>query len=166
MGPLYGHFFNDLVSRRLWLETAVPVVGWIERCHFRNTDVQGEWLADDALSDGLLRVLGAMGRDAAPVILDVARRVEAWADQRPAALEEPPRVVGSARTSLRGTPVERVAMPYSLWMVQRTIDAYGALGAEERQRVDAAMDGTGWEAVLAYEPRHRLSKRGFRLAFE
>ena len=29
----------------------------------------------------------------------------------------------------------------------------------------AAIAGTGWEESLAYEPRHRLTKKGFALAF-
>ena len=32
-----------------------------------------------------------------------------------------------------------------------------------RKPVDEAVAGTGWEAVLAHEPRHRLAKRGFKL---
>ena len=166
MGPLYGHLFTDLVSRRLLLETAVPVVGWIERCNFPDADRQGEWLAEDALAPSLREVLGVMGRDAAPVILDGTRSFETWADDRPTDLEEPPRIVGTAETSLRGTPLQRAVQSYSLWMLQRTLDAYRALGEEPRRAVGEALAGTGWEEVLAYEPRHRLGKRRFRLVFE
>jgi hypothetical protein len=35
----------------------------------------------------------------------------------------------------------------------------------DQKRVDKAVAGTGWDALLAYEPRHRLEKRGFELAF-
>ena len=50
-------------------------------------------------------------------------------------------------------------------MVQRTLNAYCALAEPERVAVDAAIAGTGWEEFLAYEPRHRLIKKGFALAF-
>jgi hypothetical protein len=142
------------------------VVGWIERCNFPNSDQQGEWLADDALDDGLREVLGAMGRDAAPVILDTAAVVEAWADGRPQDLAEPPRAAGACETRLRGSAIRRVAQVYTLWMLQRTLDAYRALAEADRKAVDAALAGSGWEAVLAYQPRHRLAKSGFRLVFE
>ena len=56
--------------------------------------------------------------------------------------------------------------PYTLWMLQRSLDAYAALTAAERARVDAALDGTGWGALLAYRPRHRMGKRGNELALE
>jgi hypothetical protein len=47
--------------------------------------------------------------------------------------------------------------------VQRVLDDYGALDADARKRVDESVAGTGWDAVLAHEPRHRVSKRGFDL---
>jgi glutathione S-transferase len=166
MGPLDGHFFCDLVSRRLLLETAVPVVGWIERCKVPNTGQQGAWLADDALAPGLTDVLGVMGRDAVPVLLDVLGEVETWADQRSDDLEKPPRAVGLCKTSLRGTGLERVAMAYTLFSVQQVLDVYGSIEASDRARVDTALAGTGWEKLLAYSPRHRLCKQGFELAFE
>lgn len=165
MGMLDGHFFTDLVSRRLLLETARPVVGWIERCKFPNTDQQGEWLSDDELAPTFREVLGAMGRDAAPVILDSVVGFEAWADERPEATPEPPRSTGRVETSLRGTPIKRVLQSYTLWMLQRTLDAYAELAATARKQVDEAVAGTGWEPVLAYEPRHRLEKDGYKLVF-
>ncbi len=166
MGPLDGHFFCDLVSRQLLLETAVPVISWIERCKFPNADQQGEWLADDALAESLVEVLGVMGRDAAPFLLDVLCFFEAWADDRPADLLEPPRAVGVCKTSLRGTPVERAAMSYVHFSVQHVLDFYGAISAADRRSVDAALSDTGWPELLTYQPRHRLCKQGYKLVFE
>jgi hypothetical protein len=166
MGPIYGHFFNDLVTRRLLLDTAWRVVGWIERCNFPNTDQQGEWLPGDVLAPTLRQVLGVMGRDAASVILASVDRFEAWADTRPEALDKLPRGIGPCASELRGAPLERIAQPYTLWMLQRTLDAHRALGEAERQQVDEALGGSGWEELLAYAPRHRLVKRGFELVFE
>jgi len=166
MGPVDGHFFNDLVSRELLLSSAAPVVGWIERCNYPNADLQGEWLADDALAPSLVDVLGAMGRDAAPLLLDVVRDFEAWADSRPADQDELPRGVGLCKTSLRGLPVERAVIPYALFSVQRVLDFHRALSPPDRARVDDALAGTGWPALLAHEPRHRLRKEGFQLGFE
>ncbi len=166
MGPVDGHFFNDLVSRRLLLETAVPVVAWVERCNAPNPDEQGDWLADDALAASFLDVLTVMARDAVPVLLASFRAIEAWADARPDDDEPPPRAVGFAESTLRDVPLQRVVLPYTLWMLQRVRDAYAALAPAGRAAVDGALAGSGWEAVLAYEPRHRLAKRGFQLIFE
>jgi len=163
MGPLDGHLFTDLVSRRLLLETARPVVGWIERCNHPNTPAQGEWLAEDGLAPTLREALGVMGRDAAPVLLEGLAVFERWADTAPRDGEPLPRMVGSIESSLRGLPLQRYAGSYAPWLVQRVIDDYRALDANARKRVDESMVGTGWEAVLAHEPRHRVVKRDFDL---
>jgi glutathione S-transferase len=165
MGPIYGHFFNDLVSRALLLESAIPVVGWIERCNYPDPDSDASWQADDAVAQSLLEVLRVMGRDAAPMILDGLRAFEKWADDRPADLTEMPRAVGQLKTQLRGVPLTRFVGSYALWLVQRTLDAYQKLEEADQKRVDKAVAGTGWDALLAYEPRHRLEKRGFELVF-
>jgi len=164
MGPVYGHFFNDLVSRRLLLETAVPVVGWIERCNAPSPEAQGQWLAGDALAPTFRDVLSAMGRDAVPVILESVAAIEAWADGHRAA-GVVPRAVGTCEPVLRGTPLRRIVQPYTLWMLQRTLDARGALAPADRRAVDAALAGTGWEPLLAAAPRHRLAKDRFQLVF-
>jgi hypothetical protein len=166
MGLAHGHLFTDLHSRRLLLETAVPVVGWIERCNVPCADRHGDWLAGDALAGGLLAVLGVMGRDAAPILLASVARFEAWADANGRPGEEPKQSVGWLDTTLRGGPFRWAARSYTLWMLQRTLDVWRTLPSADRRRVRAALAGTGWEPVLDYVPRHRLGKQAFRLALE
>ena len=163
MGPLDGHFFTDLVSRRLLLETARPVVGWIERCNHPNTPAQGTWLADDALAPTLREALGVMGRDAAPILLEGLNIFERWADTAPRDGEPLPRMIGSIESSLRGLPLVRYAGSYAPWLAQRVLDDYRALDSSDRKSVDETVTGTGWEALLAHQPRHRVIKRGFDL---
>jgi len=166
MGPIAGHFFCDLVSRRLLLETAVPVVGWIERCQFPGADRQGAWSGDDTLAPTLLEVLGVMGRDAVPILLDLLQAFEDWADHCPAETTEPPRSVGVCDTELRSTAMRRVAMAYTLYSVQQVLDPVRGLAAKERTRVEDVLAGAGWTELLAYAPRHRLRRDGFRLVFD
>lgn len=40
------------------------------------------------------------------------------------------------------------------------------LDDNERRRVKAGLEGTGWHEILAYQPRHRLRRQGFKLVFE
>jgi glutathione S-transferase len=166
MGFVHGHLFTDLESRRLLLETAVPVVAWIERCNVPCSATQGEWLADDALAESLLRVLGVMGRDAAPILLASVARIERCADEEATLGQEPPRGAGVLETELLGAPFRWAVRSYTLWMLQRILDALDELAPSERKRVRCALAGTGWEPVLDYLPRHRLGKRDFRLVFE
>lgn len=162
MGPFYGHLFRDAVPERLLLETAFRVCCWIERMNRPPLDQRG-WLANDALAETLRPVLRIMA-DGVPMLLHAIRMIDAWADANPGAA--PPRAIGMVETPYRDTTLRAMCRPYTLWMVQRPLDAYAALGDADRARVDAALAGTGWEAVLACRPRHRMGKRGNDLALE
>jgi glutathione S-transferase len=162
MGPFYGHLFRDAVPSRLLRETAFRVCCWIERMNRPPLGQQG-WLPGDALAETLAPVLRTMA-DGVPLLLDAVREIDAWADANPGAA--PPRAIGFIEPRYRDTKLRLLCRPYTLWMVQRPLDAYAALGAAERARVDAALAGTGWEALLACRPRHRMGKRGNELAFE
>ena len=166
MGPLYGHLYQDAVPAALLRETAPRVCHWIERMNRPDPSVTGSWLPDDALAPTLEPLLALIGRDAVPLLLDTVRAFEAWADARPADAEIPPRSVGGHESALRGVACQRYTSSYTLWMVQRPLDAYRACDADARARVDRALAGTGCEPLLAYSPRHRLGKRGDALAFE
>jgi glutathione S-transferase len=166
MGLLDGHLFTDLVSRKLLLETARPVVGWIERCNHPNAPAQGEWLTEDVLAPTFRETLAVMGRDAAPILMEGLGVFECWADDAPRDGKPLPIAVGQIKSSLRGLPVVRYAGCYAPWLVQRVLADYGALDPAVRKRVDLSLAGTGWEAVLAHEPRHRVVKRGYELVLD
>jgi glutathione S-transferase len=166
MGPFYAHLYLDAVPGRLLRERAPRVCHWIERMNHPDPAEPGEWLAEGALPETLRALLALIGADAAPLLLDSLRAVEAWADARPAGLEQPPRAVGFHETSLRGASFRRYTSPYALWMAQRVLDAWAALAPRERERAAQALAGCGCERLLAYAPRHRLGKRRFQLVFE
>ena len=162
MGPFYGHLFRDAVPERLLLESAFRVCCWIERMNRPPLDQKG-WLPGDAIAATLKPVLRSMA-DGVPMLLDAVQKIDAWADQNP--LAAPPRAIGMFETRYRDTRLTMMCRPYTLWMVQRVLDAYAALSEVERKSVDAALAGTGWEALLACRPRHRMGKRGNELVLE
>jgi glutathione S-transferase len=157
MGPLYGHLFRDAVPSRLLYETAFRVCCWIERMNRPPLDQTG-WLPGDALAPTLAAVLRSMA-DGVPSLLDAVAAVETWADEHATVGEEPSRVVGPFESEYRGVGLRLGARPYSLWMLQRVLDAASTLTADDRLLVESAIEGTGWEPVLAYVPRHRVGKR-------
>ena len=162
MGPFYGHLFRDAVPERLLLETAFPVCCWIERMNRPPLDQKG-WLENDALAETLKQVLRSMA-DGVPMLLDAVREIDAWADANPTLA--PPRAIGRYETPYRGVKLSLLCRPYSLWMVQRPLDAYAALTPAERAQVAAALEGTGWGALLACRPRHRMGKHRNELVIE
>jgi len=165
MGPLYAHLYLDATPGLILRETAPQVCLWIQRMNHPEPEAPGAWLANDALGATHRPLLELIGRDAVPVILDAVRAFESWADGRDTGTDEPPRGVGEHGTALRGIPMTRYTSSYTSWMLQRVLDAYGALPDEERTTVDRALAATGCDTLLRYSPRHRLEKRGFKLAF-
>jgi hypothetical protein len=139
---------------------------WIELMNHPRPEAVAGFLPDDALHPSLLAILELVGSDAARLLLDAVRAFEGWADARPVDAALPPRIVGFHDTELRGVPISRYTGPYTAWMLQRPLDAYGALSADERRDVDRALAGTGCERLLAHAPRHRLAKRDYQLVFE
>jgi len=163
MGPFYGHFYLDPVPARLLKREAPNVCHWIETMNHPNQDDFGEWLEGEPLSAQMQTILGLIGADAIPLLLDTAAAVDAWADEHAVPGETPPRVLGMHTTTLRGLTFTRYTSPYTVWMIQRPLDAYRALEPANRERVDEALRGTGCEALFERPPRHRLGKSGIAL---
>jgi len=155
MGPFYGHLFRDAAPEKLLLETAFRVCCWIERMN-RPPLVQEGWLPDDALPETLGPALRVMA-DGVPMLLDAARAIDSWIDAHPG--EAPPRGIGMLETRYRDVALGCFCRPYTLWMLQRVLDAYTGLDAAGRSRVDTALADSGWAPLLAHRPRHRLGKR-------
>jgi hypothetical protein len=165
MGPMYAHLYLDAVPGRLLRERASRVCHWIERMNRPDPKTRGEWLKGDELVPTMRPLLARIGRDAIPMILGSVAAFESWADTRPEQEVEPPRFVGGHTAQLGGHDCQRVTSSYTLWMLQRPLDAYRALDADGRAAVDEALQGTGCGELFRYEPRHRLGKRNFKLVF-
>lgn len=163
MGPLYGHLYRDAVPEKLLYGTAFHVCAWVERMNRPPMDQTG-WLDDDALAETLQPVLRTMA-DGVPILLASAETTARWAAENELN-DAPPPTCGFVSTTYRGVEFECAARPYTSWMLQRARDAYRAFPAADRARVDHALDGTGWERVLAFEPRQRLTKREYKLVWE
>jgi glutathione S-transferase len=166
IGLLYPHLYLDAVPGRLMRERALRVCHWIERMNHPDRAAMGPWLAGDAIPPTMRPIVELAGRDAVPFVLDVARAFERWADETSVRDGFLPRIVGMHRTALRGVEFERVTTPYTMWMVQRVVDAHRALPAPERAAVDAEFAGTGFDALLGYAPRWRVRRSPCRLVLE
>jgi glutathione S-transferase len=163
MGPFYGHLFLDVVPGPILRERAPRIAFWVERMNHPDPSSFTGFRPNDALHPALREVLELIGRDAGPILLDTVADFERWADAQPAEGFDPPRAISFHRTRLRGVDVSRYTSSYTLWMLQRPLDAYHALGERERAAVDEALAGTGCEAILAYRPRHRVDKQSYKL---
>ena len=162
VGPMYAHLFLDLVPGQIMRNTAMPVAHWVERMNHPNPSTFEGFLPDDALHPAMIDLLKLIGNDAVPMFLDALTGIESWADDRDRSEEYAPRFVGRHSTHFRGVKLDRVLSSITLWMIQRTLDAYRGLGGEDRAAVDLAVAGTGVDQLLAYQPRHRIERRNYQ----
>jgi glutathione S-transferase len=164
MGPFYGHLYRDAVPERLLYQTAFHVCAWIERTNRPPRDQSG-WGDADELLETLRPVLRTMA-DAVPMVVASVEASDAWAAEHAEAGQRVPAATGLQSSTYRDVDLSAAARPYTLWMAQRPIDAYRRLDEDGRGQVDAAISGTGWEAILALRPRHRVEKENYQLVWE
>ncbi len=106
-----------------------------------------------------------MGTDSMPLILACVHVAGTWTAAAPDGAQIP-RAAGKAAATLRGVAVERAALPYSLYMIQRVTDALSHLPDSDQAVVDQLLEQTGWQPLQDAVPGRRVRKRGFELELE
>lgn len=97
--------------------------------------VESDWADADALPPTITALLGEAGRAYAPLLLANARAVEAGQDE--------------VRAEIDGQPWVSQPFPYQAKCLTWLREEYGALSPADRARADAALAGTGCEALFA-----------------
>lgn len=129
------HF--DPTPMQLALETAPRVYAWVDLVEDLSglEPAEDDWLDITALPATLKALLGEIGRVYAPFLLANAAAVAAGAEQ--------------VETEIDGAPWVQPPFPYQAKCLQALRDAHAALDPQARDRVNAALDGTGCEALFA-----------------
>ena len=161
-GPLYAHQYRDPASGDLMRRLAPNVVAWVQRLERQAAPGAGEFLPDDAVAPTLAPVLQRQMREQMPVLADSIRLLDAWLASHPG--ERIPRAIGLHDFALEGVTGQRIARPYSLWMLQRARDVYRGLDATERARADAWLEPLGGAAFLGLPEAPRLVRHGLSVA--
>ena len=158
MGPFYGHLYRDAAPGRLLRETGFRVTTWITRMNRPDPAKQTGWLPDDALAPTFVEALRIMG-DCVPVIEAQVAALDEWADANAKPEDVTERAVGVAAATYRGVDFQAGLRPYTIWIVQRTLDQYTALDEQARSSVDEALANTPWPRLLKLTPRNRIDRR-------
>src|SRR3546814_3369628 len=120
---------------------APGVAAWVRRMVDVAEPQSGEFLADDAVPATLEPVLRRMMREQVPHLQKVADMLGEWADANTDA--EPPRALGMAPFTVEGTQGQRLAFPFSLWMLQRGLDHLASLDGKARAACEAGLREIG-----------------------
>lgn len=138
IGPLYAHLYRDPASGDLMKRLAPNVARWVERMVDVKSPASGSFLCDDVIPPTLLPILRRMMIEQLPHLQLVAQAFASWAVSNDAA--PVPRSIGMAPFTVEGVTGTRIASPFSLWMLQRPLDAYRALEGSEKTAADALLE--------------------------
>ena len=163
MGPLYAHLYLDAVPGRLLRESAPAVCHWIERMNRPDPRRRRRMAPDDALAPTLRPLLALIGQDAVPFFLGRRAGLRGLGRRRPGGDRRAAARARRPRNPLRGVGPALYQLVYALDAAAPARRRIGASTPPERAAVDAAFAGTGCEVLLAFRPRHRVGKRGFKL---
>tara|TARA_R110002033_G_scaffold8624_3_gene29362 strand:- start:172 stop:1260 length:1089 start_codon:yes stop_codon:yes gene_type:complete len=143
IGPLYAHLYRDPASGEIMKRLAPRVAAWVERMVDVKTPLSGEFLPDDEVPQTLIPVLERMMSEQIPFLQTTADMLASWAEDNPDA--ELPRAVGMADFTIEAVKGQRIAPPFSLWMLQRPLEYYRQLQDADKMVADeflATINGT------------------------
>lgn len=162
IGPLYAHLYRDPASGEIMKRLAPRVAAWVERMINVKIPLSGEFLSEDAIPDTLIPVLERMMSEQMPFLQTTANMLTAWATANPDA--ELPRAVGMAEFTVEGVTSQRIAPPFSLWMLQRALRYYRGLDAADKASVDALLSTiSGADGFQKFSLEQELAFENFKL---
>jgi hypothetical protein len=155
IGPLYAHNYRDPASGEIMKRIAPDVARWVERM-IEPEPMSGEFLDGDAIPGTLVPVLARMMEEQIPHLEKVAEMLGAFAEtNRPDT--ELPRALGMAPFTIGKAKGERMALPFSLWMLQRPLDYLASLEGEARASCEDMLRSCGGAALLDFAMPVRLA---------
>ena len=122
IGPLYAHLYRDPASGEIMERLAPNVVAWVKRMVDVKNPLAGNFLSDDEVPETLFPILKRMMNEHIPYLQSTANMLHDWAKANDA--EEIPRAIGMSEFTIEGVSGQRIAIPFSLWMLQRPLDHY------------------------------------------
>lgn len=150
VGSMYGHLGRDPWPKRHLVAPRPQLRAWIDRMAQPTKGYVGEWLAGDELAPSLTPVFASIATEFLPMlegILEQARQFMAAKPER----KRLPRGLGFIEFPMGAGRFRRVALPYSLWMLQRMQQVYTDMPSADQQAVRAWLQSIGAERVLTLD---------------
>ena len=168
VGAMYGHLGRDPWPARELVGPRPHLRAWIQRMsspeHAQLPASSQGLLPNDQIASTLRPVFQAITREFLPLLEGILALVQAeqphWPVGKPL-----PRRLADVVVPMGQAQFSRAALPYSLWMAQRTLDVYRGMNATDQAQVRQWMTDLGGERLLDLNlPRLRL--HGVRVAFD
>lgn len=162
IGPMYGHLSRDPWSKRELVEPRRALKQWVERMtHLK--PVTDSFAADDRIADTLTPVFRAIFNEMLPMLEGILAELRAYLPRHTADGRPVPRGLGFIEFPMGEGRYQRAALPYTLWMLQRLLDVYREMNAQDQAAVQAWTHRYGGERLLQMDVP-RLKRVGLRVA--
>lgn len=168
VGAMYGHLGRDPWPARELVGPRPHLRAWIQRMSAPDhaqlpTGSQG-LLPNDQIAPTLLPVFQAISREFLPLLEGILTQVQAECPHWPVG-KPLPRRLDDVTVPMGQGQFSRAALPYSLWMAQRTLDVYHGMNASDQAKVRQWLTELGAERLLTLN-LPRLSMHGVRVAID
>jgi glutathione S-transferase len=170
MAPLYAHLARDPYPATLMKAKAPSLYRWTERMNAPDADTPEfprhalELPPDDTIPETLIPILQQIAADFLPELQMTVDTLNDWLAKHDApALEGRPaeRGVVKGRFTLRGTPVQTIVAPYTMYKLQRVTDAWDGFDEAQRASLKDLLHTTGLAPMLSLKTRRRVERKDF-----
>lgn len=158
-GPLFAHLYRDPGSTYVFAK-APHVVRWIEAMH--DPTACGDFVADDAISPTLSRVLELVAEEAVPYFASLVEAVDTYVEAHPDA-SVLPRSLGKVPFVLGGARGTRLAITFAHWKLERAVHVLESASPEGRTAIEGLLASIGAGSRFPRTIRHKTMRRGQRL---
>lgn len=159
VGPMYGHLNRDPYPKRELLDPRPHLQAWVDRVH-SGDKASGEWLPNDEIPATLSPLFQALFGEFMPMIQAIVTSVQTHVEaHEKKSGDRIPRTLNEITFPMSDGHFTRVAMPYSLWMLQAVQGRFLALSAEEQAKVNQWLAGFEQAGLQTLDLGPPLSRR-------
>jgi len=164
MGPMYAHLARDPYPMLMMQRDAPNVYQWVTRMRILDELSFGELLADDEISPEIEAIITRMFKEQFPFLKNLVEQLAQWQQANPE--EKIPRLIGTGDFTIGESTGQRMMSPFNQWMLQRPLDYYAQLQAEQKLGVDQWLATVGGEQAIKLNIKSRVARVNNKLVFE
>jgi glutathione S-transferase len=157
VGTMYGHLGRDPWPSRVLIAPHQHVRAWIDRMSNPNAQSAAvnapATMPDDNLAPTLTPIFRSIFNSFLPMLEEINAQVCAHIPTLPPG-KVLPRTLDDVDIPMGAHVFRRAAIPYSLWMAQRTLDIYHAMNSGDQAKVREWLASVGGERFLSLSIPH------------
>ncbi|HZP12427.1 MAG TPA: glutathione S-transferase family protein [Nevskiaceae bacterium] len=162
IGPLFAHLGRDPYPKRVLIEPRPHLKAWIARMQSPDQPLGGDFLADDQVPGTLQPILQSIFTEFWPFLARTQDEVtKALPSLQPGRGLR--RSLGEIEFPTAGKSFRRLATPFSLWKIQRALDAFAAMSPQSQGSVKGWLDSVDGAGAMRLQVAPRLKRIGLHV---